>query len=345
MVFFQCDYAEGCHPRILEKLTESNLLQSVGYGLDEHCENARSLIKKACGREDIDVHFLVGGTQTNITVISASLRPHQGVLSSETGHIACHETGAIEATGHKVLTLPSQDGKITAEQIETAWRDHWASSVHEHLVQPGMVYISFPTENGTLYSKEELTKISEACRRCKLPLFIDGARLGYGLTSPENDLTLPEIARLADVFYIGGTKCGAMIGEAVVICHPDIARDFRYVIKRHGGMLAKGRILGIQFEELFKDGLYFDICREANNLAYRIRDAFIRKGIPLFGASPTNQQFVQLTDEQIAWMDQRFLSEVWCAGEAGRTVIRFCTSWATTEKNVAALEKAIEEMP
>ena len=203
------------------------------------------------------------------------------------------------------------------------------------------MYISFPG-NGTLYSKEELTKISEACRRYKLP---SSSAPDWATASPARKMThLPDIARLADVFYIGGTKCGAMIGEAVVICHPDIARDFRYVIKRHGGMLAKGRILGIQFEELFKDGLYFDICREANSLAYRIRDAFIRKGIPLFGAS-TNQQFVQLTDEQIAWMDQRFLSEVWCAGEAGRRVIRFCTSWATTEKNVAALEKAIEEMP
>ena len=341
MIYFQCDYAEGCHPRIMQRMAQTNLEQSVGYGLDPICESARDRIRAACRHPDAAVHFLVGGTQANLTVIAAVLRPHQGALTADQGHIACHETGAIEATGHKALALTSRDGKITAAQIEAACREHWDSEVHEHMVQPGMVYLSFPSECGTLYTKAELTQISQACRRNGLPLFLDGARLGYGLTSTENDLTLEDIARLCDVFYIGGTKCGALMGEAVVITNPAIARDFRYFIKQRGGMLAKGRLLGIQFDELFTDNLYFDICRHANQLAMEIRQAFAGKGLPLYGHSPTNQQFVELTAAQIESLSRDFVFETWGPGSAGRTVVRFCTSWATKRESVEALKAAV----
>ena len=337
MIYFQCDYAEGCHPRILERMAQTNLTQTVGYGLDPICKSARARIRAACNRPDAAVHFLVGGTQANLTVIASALRPHQGVLTADQGHIACHETGAVESTGHKALTLTSRDGKITYAQIEAACREHWHSEVHEHMVQPGMVYLSFPTECGTLYTKSELTQISQTCRQYGLPLFLDGARLGYGLTSTENDLTLEDIAGLCDVFYIGGTKCGALMGEAVVITNPAIARDFRYAIKQRGGMLAKGRLLGIQFDELFTDNLYFDICRHANQLAMEIRKVFADQGLPLYGHSPTNQQFVQLTPAQIKRLSRDFVFETWGPGSDGRTVVRFCTSWATKRESVVAL--------
>ena len=227
MIYFQCDYEEGCHPAILKKLQETNLEQTVGYSMDPYCASAREKIKKAIARSDADVHFLVGGTQTNMTVIAAALKPWQGAICADTGHIACHETGAVEATGHKVLALPSEDGKITAEQIEETVKKHYADGSHEHIVQPGMVYISFPTESGTLYSKQELTDIYAVCKAHDMPLFIDGARLGYGLQSPACDVTLPELANLCDVFYIGGTKCGALFGEAVVILKESLKKDFR----------------------------------------------------------------------------------------------------------------------
>ncbi|HIS01900.1 MAG TPA: low specificity L-threonine aldolase [Candidatus Excrementavichristensenella intestinipullorum] len=341
MIYFQCDYAEGCHPRIMDLLQKTNLEQSVGYGLDPYCQSAREKIRAACGREDAQVHFLVGGTQTNMTFIAAALRPHQGVLTADTGHIACHETGAVEATGHKAIALPSVNGKITAGQVLAACREHWDSETHEHMVQPGMVYLSFPTESGTLYSKAELTQISQACRQFGLPLFLDGARLGYGLTSPENDLTLPDIAALCDAFYIGGTKCGALMGEALVILNPAIGRDFRYAIKQRGGMLAKGRLLGIQFEALFTDDLYWRICRQANQRALEIRRAFAQKGIPLWNDSPTNQQFVELTAAQIQALGRDFVFETWGPGRDGRTVVRFCTSWATPQSSVDALTAAV----
>ena len=246
MIYFQCDYAEGCHPKILEALTRTNLEQTPGYSVDDHCSHARQLIREACGQPEADVHFLVGGTQTNTTVIASILRPYQGALCADTGHINCHETGAIEATGHKVLPLPNTDGMISGDQVRDYCKAHWADGSHEHVVQPGLVYISYPTESGTLYSKVQLEDLSAACKEWNLPLFIDGARLGYGLTSPACDMTLQELAALCDVFYIGGTKCGALFGEAVVITNPELKRDFRYSIKRHGGMLAKGRLLGIQ---------------------------------------------------------------------------------------------------
>lgn len=341
MIYFQCDYEEGCHPAILKKLQETNLEQTVGYSMDPYCASAREKIKKAIARSDADVHFLVGGTQTNMTVIAAALKPWQGAICADTGHIACHETGAVEATGHKVLALPSEDGKITAEQIEETVKKHYADGSHEHIVQPGMVYISFPTESGTLYSKQELTDIYAVCKAHDMPLFIDGARLGYGLQSPACDVTLPELANLCDVFYIGGTKCGALFGEAVVILKESLKKDFRYMIKQRGGMFAKGRLLGIQFDTLFTDGLYEAICGEAVKKAMTLRKAFLEKGISMYGSSMTNQQFPILTDAQKEALAKDFAFEYWGEAEEGKSIVRFCTSWATTDEQIKALTDAI----
>ena len=243
MIRWECDYAEGCHPALLDALTRTNMEQTPGYGVDQHCDRARGLIRDLCQAPEATVEFLVGGTQTNTTVIAAALRPHQGVLCAHTGHINCHETGAIESTGHKVLPLPSEDGKITAQQVRAAVEAHWRDSTHEHVVQPGMMYLSHPTEQGTVYTAQELTAISQVCREFGLPLFVDGARLAYGLAA-EKSVTLPLLYELCDVFYLGGTKVGALFGEAVVISNPALARDFRYLIKQRGGMLAKGRQIG-----------------------------------------------------------------------------------------------------
>ncbi len=337
MIRFECDYSEGAHPRVLELMRRSNLEQTPGYGEDAYCARAREIIRGLCGAERAGVHFLVGGTQANATVIASVLRPVQGVLCPQTGHINVHETGAVEASGHKVLPLPSADGKITAQQVRAAYDDHWGDAAHEHRVQPGMVYVSFPTENGTLYSKEELTALSATCRELGLPLYLDGARLGYGLAAPGNDLTLPDLARLCDVFYIGGTKVGALFGEAVVVAAPSLDRDFRYFIKQHGAMLAKGRLLGIQFLALLQDGLYFDISAHADRLAGRIREAFVRKGFPFLYDSPTNQQFPILPDAAIAKLSERYAFEAWRRVDEGHAAVRFCTSWATRERDVESL--------
>ena len=267
MISFYNDYSEGAHERILDALIRTNRLQSAGYGEDEYCEEAKTLIRRHLRKPGTEIHFLVGGTQTNTTVISAILKPWQGVVAADTGHIAVHESGAIEATGHKVLTLPHTEGKINAEQIERLVRAHFDSESFEHQVQPGMVYISQPTEYGTIYSKAELEAISKVCRKFHMPLFVDGARLGAALVCAENDLTIADLEELADVFYIGGTKNGALFGEAVVISSPELTPFFRYMIKQKGGMLAKGRLLGIQFAELFRDDLYFDLARHAVELA------------------------------------------------------------------------------
>lgn len=344
MIQFQCDYNEGAHPRILERLCETNFNQTVGYGMDEYSENARRLIREACGTPQADVHFLVGGTQANATVISSILRPYQGVLCATSGHINVHETGAIEHSGHKCLALPAQGGKITAAQIQQAMEDNLSDADQEHVVQPGMVYISFSTEVGTLYTKQELTDMFSVCQHYGLPLFIDGARLGYGLTSPECDLTLPELAKLCDVFYIGGTKVGALFGEAVVITNPALKKDFRHCIKMNGGMLAKGRLLGLQFETLFTDDLYFQIARHANNLAMQIRDAFRAKGCSFLMDSPTNQQFPILTNRQLEALKNDFLFSVWQKMDNDHTAVRFCTSWGTKQENVDALLKAVAEL-
>ncbi len=344
MIYFQCDYVEGCHPKILDKLNQTNMEQTPGYGTDKYSESARKKIQDACGIPEAQVHFLVGGTQTNLTVIASLLRPWQGVLSPETGHINCHETGAIEASGHKVLSLPSQDGTITGEQVRQYCLEHFGSEIREHTIQPGMVYISYPTENGTLYTKAQLSELKEACREYSLPLFIDGARLGYGLTSPDSDLTLQDVAQLSDIFYIGGTKCGALFGEAVVIPNPNLVQDFRYMIKQRGGMLAKGRLLGLQFDTLFTDGLYFEICKKAVRQALAIREAFVEKKIPLYGASRTNQQFVVLTSQQMEKLGEKYAYEVWGPDGDGRTIVRFCTSWATRDEDVSALIEDIQRL-
>lgn len=344
MIRFECDYLEGAHPLILKRLGETNLLQTAGYGEDPFCAGAREKIRAACGGADVEVHFLVGGTQTNFTVISAMIRPHQGVLAASTGHINVHETGAVEAVGHKVLPLPSEDGKIRAGQVRMAYEAHWNDKDHEHMVQPGMVYISQPTENGTLYSKEELQALHDVCRELSLPLFLDGARMGYGLMSEANDLTLEDIAKLTDVFYIGGTKVGALFGEAVVIVNPMFRKDFRYFIKQHGGMLAKGRLLGIQFDTLFTDGLYFEIAKRADGLAMRLKDAFIKKGYGLRFDSYTNQQFPILPNDHMERLKEKYTFAFWEAEDDSHSAVRFCTSWATQESAVEELIRDIEEL-
>ena len=341
MIYFNCDYTEGAHPEIMRRFLETNLVQTVGYGEDEYCESARRRILALCRNENAQVHFLVGGTQANFTVISAALRAHQAVVAAVSGHIAVHETGAVEATGHKVITLPSDDGKITAAQVRACYDAHWNDSTHEHMAQPAMVYLSNPTENGTLYSKAELTAISDVCRACGLTLFVDGARMGYGLASPKNDLTLADYAALCDVFYIGGTKVGALFGEAVVICKPELQRDFRYHIKQRGGMLAKGRLLGVQFDTLFTDELYFEISKHAVNLALELRAAFEKKGWPLLYDSWTNQQFPVLPDEVYERLKEKFVLSFWEKTDAHHTAVRVCTSWATTRESVQALIGAI----
>lgn len=344
MIRFENDYTEGAHKRILERLWETNEEQTSGYGTDEHCEKARAYIRTACDAPNADVHFLVGGTQTNTTVIASILRLHQGVVSAATGHIAVHETGAIEATGHKVLTVPSEDGKIQAHQVKEIYDAHWNAVTHEHMVQPGMVYISHPTENGTTYTKAELEAISKVCRENGLPLFLDGARLGYGLVSEECDLTLADVARLCDVFYIGGTKVGALFGEAVVIMNDALKKDFRYMIKQRGGMLAKGRLLGIQFETLFEDGLYFDISRHAVQLAMMIRAAFSEKGFSFRYDSTTNQQFPILPDEICKELGKKYSFSHWEKADETHSVVRFCTSWATKRENVETLIEDIRAL-
>ena len=344
MIYFNNDYSEGCHEKVLEALAKSNLEQTPGYGEDDHCRRAAELIRGLCGREDLAVHFLVGGTQANLTVIDAGLRPHQGVLAAESAHIHVHETGAVEATGHKVLALPSSDGKITGAQVAAAVEEHWANPSFEHTVQPRMVYISNPTEVGTLYSLTELEALSRVCREKGLYLFLDGARLGYGLEAKGYDVKLPDIARLCDVFYIGGTKVGALFGEAVVIGNPALQEDFRYLMKLHGGMLAKGRLLGIQFEALLEDGLYFEIAARADALADRIREALARAGLALLVEGVTNQIFAVFPDKVLEELEKRY---VFCPDrrvDEGHRAVRICTSWATREEAVEQLCQDIEKL-
>ena len=337
MIRFECDYGEGAHPRILERLAATNMEQTAGYGEDPHCEAARGYIRELCRMPDADVHFLVGGTQANLTVIAAALRPHQGVIAAESGHINVHETGAIEATGHKVITVPGENGKITAGEVRGVCDSHWRDPTHEHIAQPAMVYISNPSEIGTIYTLAELEEISKVCRKCGLPLFMDGARLGYGLACELCDYTLADIAALCDVFYIGGTKVGALFGEAVVITDAALKRDFRYIMKQRGAMLAKGRLLGIQFEALFEDGLYFEISRHATELAMKLRAACTAKGYPFLVDSMTNQQFPILPNSLIERLKVKFAFSIWQPTDAAHTAVRFCTSWATKEEHLDEL--------
>lgn len=344
MILFQCDYNEGAHHKILERLVETNMEQWAGYGEDDYCMQAADKIRKVCQDDTLAVHFLVGGTQTNMTVIDAALRPHQGVVCADTGHINVHETGAVESCGHKVLTLPSSDGKITAAQVREVYVGHKLNDSFEHMVQPKMVYISNPTELGTIYTKAELTELSQACKECGFYLFLDGARLGYGLTAPDNDLTMADIAGLCDVFYIGGTKVGALFGEAVVIRNEELKTDFRYIVKQKGGMLAKGRLLGIQFDTLFTNDLYFVIAAHAIALAEKLREAFEKKGYPYLVPNRTNQIFVILPDEALETLGYEFGFSYDHRVDEGHSAVRFCTSWATTEANVDKLIAAIEAL-
>ena len=344
MIYFNNDYSEGCHRKVLDALIRTNMDQTLGYGEDAYCAQAAAKIRKLCGREDLAVHFLVGGTQANLTVIDAALRPHQGALCPVGGHINVHETGAVEATGHKVLTVPSNDGKITAQQVRQVVLSHRADSSFEHMVQPKLVYISNPSEYGTLYSLEELTALSEACRELGLYLFLDGARLGYGLVAKDYDVTMEDIARLCDVFYIGGTKVGALFGEAVVISNPALKEDFRYLIKQHGGMLAKGRLLGVQFDALMTDGLYFEIAKHAVTLADQIRDTLAQLEIPHLVPGITNLIFPILPDTLLEELAKEFcFTEMERVSDTHRAV-RFCTSWATTRENVDKLCEALRNL-
>lgn len=343
-ILFQCDYNEGAHPKILERLAQTNMEQTVGYGEDAYCAQAAEKIRKARGDESLAVHFLVGGTQTNMTVIDSALRSYQGVLCAVSGHINVHETGAVESCGHKVLGLPSEDGKITAKQVADACELHKNNESREHEVQPKMVYISNPTELGTIYSKAELTELSQTCQQYGLYLFLDGARLGYGLAAPDNDLTMQDIAALCDVFYIGGTKVGALFGEAVVIRNEELKKDFRYFIKQKGGMLAKGRLLGIQFDTLFTDDLYMEISKHAILLAEKLRTIFEKKGYPYLVPNRTNQIFVIVPDADLEELGKQFEFDENGRVDESHRAVRFCTSWATKEDSVEALATAIEAL-
>ena len=333
---FDTDYMEGAHPDVMRRLLETNLEQTVGYGSDPYTQRAKDLIRKACGVPEAGVHFLVGGTQTNSTVIDGLLRQHEGVIAAETAHINVHESGAIEATGHKVLTLPQHNGKLEAEEVEKYITDFYRDETYEHMVAPGMVYISHPTELGTLYSLDELEKLSAVCRRANIPLYMDGARLGYGLAAENTEVTLTDIACLCDVFYIGGTKVGALFGEAVVAPDPKRLPHFFPLIKQHGALLAKGRLLGIQFETLFTDHLYDRMGKHAVRLALKLKEAFKSKGYKLQLDSPTNQQFVCLPNETIDRLLQHATFELWGPRGEKETVVRFVTSWATREEDVDA---------
>ena len=337
MLYFLSDYTEGAHPRILERLAETNLVSQPGYGDDAYTVSAREKLRAACRRPEAGVYFLSGGTQANAVVISSLLQRWEGVIAAETGHIGVHEAGAIEFTGHKVIALPGQDGKLAAETVADYCRRFYADETHDHMPFPGMVYISQPTELGTLYKKAELETLHAVCGEYGMRLFIDGARLGYGLMSPACDMTLPELAGLCDVFYVGGTKVGALCGEAVVFPKGDLPAHFATMVKQQGAMLAKGRLLGVQFETLFTDGLYWEMGRHAIELAMRLKRAFTERGYPLYADSPTNQQFPILTAEQLQRLRQHAAFETWAPLGDGRTAVRFVTSWATREADVDAL--------
>lgn len=343
---FETDYQEGAHPRILERLIQTNNEQTSGYGDDIHTKHAQELIRNLIHRPDAEVFFLIGGTQTNMTVINFLLSPIEGVISVSSGHINVHESGAIESTGHKVLTIEGRNGLLDPEDLNRYLEAFYADPTYDHMVQPGMVYLSYSSELGTLYTKESLTRIKSICEKYNMKLFIDGARLGTGLTSERADMTIEDIANLCDVFYIGGTKNGALFGEAVVF--PDTKKidvhRFRTFMKQHGGLLAKGRMLGIQFEVLFEDGLYFENARHANIQAMKIKQAFTEADIPFLIDSYTNQQFPILTHEQNEALSERFSYELWQPLNDGRCAYRFCTSWMTTDEAIEELIRAIRTL-
>lgn len=345
MVYFDCDYMCGAIPEIMDALNRTNLDYSPGYGFDGYCKDAENRILEACGLDDGIVKFVIGGTEANSTVVDGLLGKCQGMLAAETSHINVHEAGTIEAFGHKVLTLPTQNGKITASDIDRFVTDYYHDATWEHIVEPGGVYISFPTELGTLYSKMELEAIAAVCHKYMLPLYIDGARLGYGLASPQCDLTLKDIARLADIFYIGGTKQGAIFGEAIISSNKNIIPRFMSLIKQHGALLAKGRLLGIQFQTLFDErALYEKYARRAVSHALEIKRIMTGKGFPLFIDSYTNQQFFTLPNTVIDRLRESVSFELWGPRGKVETPVRFVTSWATTDNDIASLRHAIDEL-
>lgn len=343
MISFESDYNNGAHPDVLQRLADTNASQSASYGDDEWSQSAREKIRRACECPEAEIFFLVGGTQTNTTVIDAMLRSYEGVVAVETGHINVHESGAVEAHGHKVLTLPSHDGKMTAKELQDYLRRFHADPTWPHMVFPGMVYVTFPTELGTLYSASELEAIHRICQDFQIPLFIDGARLGYGLAASNGDIDLPWLARHCDVFYIGGTKVGALCGEAVVFPKGNAPKGFFTIVKRHGALLAKSRLAGVQFDALFTDGLYLKIARHAIEMAMRMRQIFMDAGIEVKD-SPTNQQFVVLTNAQKDALMQEILFETWEPLDNDRTLCRFVTSWASTENDLKALAEALKNV-
>lgn len=341
MISFENDYIAGAHPFILQRFVETNLESLTGYGADDYCASAREKIKQACECPEAEVEFLVGGTQTNAVVISTMLHDYEGVIAANTGHISTHEAGAIEYTGHEVLEIPAENGKISADTLKTFMDTFYADANHEHMVFPGMVYISHPTEYGTLYTKNELKKISDVCHSYHIPLYLDGARLGYGLMSLKSDLTLADIARLCDVFYIGGTKVGALCGEAVVFTRKNKPKYFMTSVKKRGALLAKGRLLGIQFDTLFTDNLYFEISRHAIMMAERLKAIFHEKGLRFYLESPTNQQFIVLENTKMEKLKEKVRFSFWEKYNEDHTVVRFATSWSTTEEDLNILKNIL----
>ena len=341
MISFASDYISGAHPQVLQKLFETNSESLPGYGSDKYCQSAAEKIKVACNCPEAQIFFVTGGTQTNQLVISSVLQNYQGVIAATTGHVTVHEAGAIEYTGHKVLTLPEKDGKLKAESVKSYLENFYADENCEHMVQPGMVYISFPTEYGGLYSKKELTDLYEVCKEYKIPLYIDGARLGYGLSSDECDIKLCDLKDLCDIFYIGGTKVGAFCGEAVVFTHKNAPLHFTTQIKQHGALLAKGWLIGAQFDALFTDDLYFKISRHAIKMAGLLKELFSEKGFTFFTQSPTNQIFIILENQQMQDLQKSVNFSFWEKYDENHTVVRFATSWSTTESDIEELRKIL----
>lgn len=341
MLSFENDYSEGAHPKVMERLLETNMEQLSGYGTDIYCEAAKEKIRNACGCPEAKILFLVGGTQTNQVVISSILSSYEGVISADTGHVSIHEAGAIEYTGHKVLPLPQRDGKLSAGEVEEYLNRFYGDENRDHMVFPGMVYISHPTEYGTLYTKEELTALSKVCKEYRIPLYLDGARMGYGLVSPGTDVTLSDIAGLCDVFYIGGTKVGALCGEAVVFPKGNMPKHFVTMVKQQGALLAKGRLLGVQFDTLFTDDLYREISKNAITTAEYLRKVLKEKGYRFFLETPTNQIFVVLDNETMKRLQKQVRMSFWEAYDETHTVVRFATGWATTMESIKELEKLL----
>ena len=342
MMHFDSDYLEGAHPEILKRLMETNMEKTSGYGTDIYCEEARKKIRKACNCPEAEVFFLMGGTQTNATVIDAMLARTEGVIAADTGHISIHEAGAIEASGHKVLALPHENGKLSADAVLKYIENFYADGNNEHMVAPGMVYISHPTEYGTLYTKKELEDISLICHKHEIPLYLDGARLGYALMAKDTDIALEDIASNCDAFYIGGTKVGALFGEAVVFTKPNRIKHFLTIVKQHGALLAKGRLLGIQFDTLFDNNLYFEISKNAIEMADKLKKVFEEKGYKFFLKTPTNQQFIILENEKMKHLSEKVTFSFWETLDENHSVVRFATSWATTEEDVEELREILK---